>query len=143
MSTIKQLQNIYPDMTADQIEELTDDEIQTLFDAADEAEADAADAAEAAKAALVPPMEGNLEPVKPEIIGDSPLLNGHRVAGDKSRSCPGMPDGTHGGIICPGEIVTFYDVGENVETWNHLVDIGAIQLDPDILNPGSTDHADD
>ena len=138
MSTSEQLQNAYPDMTAAQIEELTDDEIQTLLDSADEAETDAADAADAA---LVPPMEGNLEPVNPEITGDSPLLRGHRVAGDKARSFPGMPDNTHGGIICPGEIVTFYDVGKNVETWNHLVDIGAIQLDPDIPDPGR--HADD
>lgn len=140
MSTIERLQNAYPDLTAAEIDTLSDDDISSMLDASDDAEIEAA---EAAKAALVPPMLGNITPVPVDVTGDSPLLNGHRIAGNKARSCPGMPDGTHGGIICPGEIVTFYDVGENVETWNHLVDIGAIQLDPDIPNPGSTDHADD
>ena len=137
MSTIEQLQHAYPDLTAAKIAELTDDEIQTMLDAADDAEADAD---EAARVAAAKPMEGNLEPVKPDITGDSPLLNGHRVV-SKARSCPGLASDERGRIIAPGEIITFRDIGNNAETWNRLVDAGAIQLDPDIPDPGR--HADD
>ena len=137
MSTIEQLQNAYPDLTAAEIDALSDDDISSMLDAADEAEADAA---EAAIKAETKPMEGNLEPVNPEITGDSPLLCGHRVIG-KSRLCPGLASDERGRIISHGEVITFRDIGNNAETWNHLVAAGAIQLDPDIPDPGR--HADD
>lgn len=54
----------------------------------------------------------------------------------KALPCPGMPEDKHGRVISPGEIITFYDVGDNVETWNRLVDAGKIQLDRDISDPG-------